>query len=133
MRIAFAGLRHVHILMLHRMLRERDDVEIVAVSEAEPAARQGLADGGEVQVTHDDYPALLADVDCDAVAIGDYYGRRGEIAIAALQAGRHVISDKPLCTRPAFSSPGRKHVGVSSLYRRRGSVCWRRRTFPGCS
>jgi len=99
MRIAFAGLRHVHILMLHRMLRERDDVEIVAASEADAATRQALADGGEVELTHDDYPALLAEADCDAVAIGDYYGRRGEIAIAALQAGRHVISDKPLCTR----------------------------------
>lgn len=99
MKIAFAGLRHVHILMLHRMLRERDDVEIVAVSEADPATRQALAEGGEVELTHDDYPALLAEADCDAVAIGDYYGRRGEIAIAALQAGRHVIVDKPVCTR----------------------------------
>ena len=100
MKIAFVGLRHMHILMLHRMLRDRDDVEIVAVSEADPATRQALAEGGEVELTHDDYPALLAETECDVVAIGDYYGRRGEIAIAALQAGRHIIVDKPVCTRP---------------------------------
>jgi predicted dehydrogenase len=41
---------------------------------------------------------MLAEVECDVVAIGDYYGRRGQLAIAALRAGRHVISDKPLCT-----------------------------------
>ena len=42
---------------------------------------------------------MLAEIDCDAVAVGDYYGRRGEIILAALAAGKHVIADKPICTR----------------------------------
>lgn len=37
--------------------------------------------------------------DIDIVAIGDKYGQRGATAIKALQSGKHVISDKPLCTR----------------------------------
>jgi predicted dehydrogenase len=41
---------------------------------------------------------MLRDVECDVVAIGDYYAKRGALAIAALRAGRHVLSDKPLCT-----------------------------------
>jgi predicted dehydrogenase len=32
------------------------------------------------------------------VAVGDYYGRRGRILIDALRRGKHVLSDKPLCT-----------------------------------
>jgi predicted dehydrogenase len=41
---------------------------------------------------------MLSEVDCNVVGIGDYYGKRGSIAIRALQAGRHVVADKPLCT-----------------------------------
>ena len=32
------------------------------------------------------------------MAVGDYYAKRGSLAIRAVEAGRHVISDKPLCT-----------------------------------
>lgn len=35
----------------------------------------------------------------DIIAIGDYYGARGELAIQALEAGKHIIADKPLCTQ----------------------------------
>lgn len=51
---------------------------------------------GEVKVTHQDFASLLPL--CTAVAIGDVYARRGRLAIAALQAGRHIIADKPICT-----------------------------------
>ena len=36
--------------------------------------------------------------DIDIVAICDKYGERGATAIQALRAGKHIISDKPLCT-----------------------------------
>ncbi|HOJ38929.1 MAG TPA: Gfo/Idh/MocA family oxidoreductase, partial [bacterium] len=54
---------------------------------------------GLVTITHDNFEEMLTGTDCDVVAIGDYYGRRGWLAIQALTAGRHVLSDKPLCTR----------------------------------
>ncbi len=41
---------------------------------------------------------MLSEVECDVVAIGDYYGARGSLALKALEAGKHVIADKPLCT-----------------------------------
>lgn len=98
MRLAFAGFRHGHILDLYELAGRRPDVEIVAASEDDEGAREKVAGRG-VEFTHRDYGQMLREVDCDAVAIGDYYGRRGEVAIAALGAGRHVIADKPLCTR----------------------------------
>ena len=41
---------------------------------------------------------MLDEVECDAVGVGDYFAKRGSIAIEALKRGKHVISDKPLCT-----------------------------------
>jgi len=97
-RFAFAGFRHNHILDLLSGVEERPDTEVVACCEEDAAAREALASKGRVKITHIDIAAMLRAVECDVVAIGDYYGKRGRLALAALRAGRHVLSDKPLCT-----------------------------------
>lgn len=97
LRIAFVGFRHAHLLALHRLLGERRDVAITGVCEEDAGTRAELASAG-IAVTHDVYERMLADTPCDVVAVGDYYAIRGERALAALESGRHVISDKPVCT-----------------------------------
>ena len=97
MRIAFAGLRHGHIFSLYAMAEKEPDVTIAGIWEEEPAALAAARERIDAPV----YPsleALLADESVDAVAVGDYYGIRGQRVIAALRAGKHVIADKPLCT-----------------------------------
>ncbi len=97
-RFAFAGFRHSHILDLLTGVEERADAEVVACCEEDAGARESLAAAGRVKITHSDFAAMLREVDADVIAIGDYYSRRGALAIAALEAGKHVLSDKPLCT-----------------------------------
>ncbi len=99
-RIAFAGFRHAHIFDLLAGVEEREDAEVAAIAEEDESVRDALKARG-ITVTHANYEEMLREVDCDAIAIGDCYGRRGPIAIAALKMRRHVISDKPLCTRYA--------------------------------
>ncbi len=41
---------------------------------------------------------MINNEEADVVVIGDYYGIRGALAIAALKAGKNIFSDKPLCT-----------------------------------
>lgn len=98
LRFAFAGFRHPHIFDLLTGVQEREDAEIVACCEEDEFTRSALAAEGRVAISHLDFTAMLREVECDVVAIGDYYGRRGALALAALRLGRHVLSDKPLCT-----------------------------------
>jgi len=97
-RFAFAGFRHGHILDLLTGVEERADTEVVACCEEDAATREALAAKGRVKITHTDVTAMLREVECEVVAIGDYYARRAALALAALRAGRNVLSDKPLCT-----------------------------------
>ena len=99
MRLAFIGFRHGHVMGLYRGAVAHAGVEVVAACEEDPQAAAALRAGGTVQLTHERMDDVLQRVECDAIAIGDYFARRGEIAINALEAGKHVIADKPICTR----------------------------------
>jgi len=96
--IAFAGFRHPHILGLWSRAKEHPNCQIVGAWENDPATRKELEAAGTVRLTHDSFETMLAESDCNIVAIGDTYARRGPLAIAALKAGKQIISDKPLCT-----------------------------------
>lgn len=97
-RLAFAGFRHDHIMDVYTRASAADDIEIVAASEEDEAARESLSRAGKVTLTHTSHASMLDEAPCDAVAVGDYYGKRGAIVIDALERGKHVLSDKPPCT-----------------------------------
>ena len=96
-RFAFVGFRHSHVFDLLAGVRERGDCEIVACCEEDAATRDALAKDRRVEITHTNFSEMLRAVECDAVAIGDYYARRGDLVIESLRAGKHVLADKPLC------------------------------------
>ena len=98
-RFAFMGFRHGHITAVHSLVKQRDDAEIVACCEEHAETRESFKNGGAIEITHDNYEQMLNDTECEVVAVGDYYEKRGRVLIAALKAGKHVIGDKPLCTR----------------------------------
>ena len=99
LKLAFAGFRHGHILDLYGMGKESDEVEVVAACEEHAETREQLQAKGTVAVTHDDVGRMLDEVEWDALAIGDYFARRGSLVLEALMRGKHAIADKPLCTQ----------------------------------
>ncbi len=99
LRIAFAGFQHGHAFDMYETAGRRRDVEIVAACDEDAATREKLESGGKVNLTHADYDEMWRQADFDALAVCECFGRRGEITIRALSAGKHVISDKPICTK----------------------------------
>lgn len=97
MNIAFAGLRHDHIFVLAKEVRENPATTLCGWWEEDADARKA-ASALFAEPVYESYEALLADEQVQAVAIGDYYGVRGKRVIQALKAGKHVICDKPVCT-----------------------------------
>ncbi len=75
----------------------RDDVDLVAVADMNAdRARQRQQEYGFTD-HHDSAAALFERDDIDAVSICTWNDSHAELAIAALEAGKHVLCEKPLC------------------------------------
>ena len=76
---------------------KNDGVELVALCDSN---EQRLAEVGEryrITALYSDYEELLQNRKIDAVSICTWNNTHAEIAIAALEAGKHVLVEKPLC------------------------------------
>jgi len=98
MNIVFAGFRHGHIFDLWNKAKKNPDIKILGAWEENDTAREAAAKSNGVDFNYSTYQAVLEDKSVDIIAIGDYFGKRGSLAIKALRAGKHVMVDKPLCT-----------------------------------
>ena len=98
LRLAIVGVRHRHIFALLQEAAKMKEIQLVAICEENTSTRKAYAESKELTITHSSIDAMLASTPCDIIGIGDYYGRRGALAIQSLRAGRHVLADKPLCT-----------------------------------
>ena len=102
-KLVIAGFRHGHVFELFGKSAGTPDCAVCACCEEDRETRENLKNHPAFagKPLFDDFQTMLRDTECDAVGIGDYFGRRGSLAVAALKAGKHVIVDKPLCTDPA--------------------------------
>jgi len=97
MKILFYGFRHSHIYALYNKVTGSEAFEIAGCIEADADARTAAEKQLGANFTNQSYSDILAS-DIDVVAIGTAYGDRGKAVISALEAGKHVIADKPVCT-----------------------------------
>jgi predicted dehydrogenase len=82
------------------------DVELVALADVTEARRKigqewfGLSDAN----LYSDYRDVLAREDVDAVAVTVPQTFRREIVLDAIQAGKHILSEKPIALTPAIAN-----------------------------
>ena len=96
-KILFNGFRHGHIYTLHQKVMASEIAEVAGCIEGDPKARAEAEAAHGIEFSKESYEKWLL-TDIDAVAVGGAYGDRGEVIIKALEAGKHVIADKPICT-----------------------------------
>jgi xylose dehydrogenase (NAD/NADP) len=78
-----------------------EDVELVAVGSRDPARAEAFAELHDIPRTHGSYEALLEDPDVEAVYIPLPNSLHVPWSIRALEAGKHVLCEKPLSRNPA--------------------------------
>ena len=98
LKFTFAGFGHAHINNLYHHVDQMDELTFVAACEPDTMLREGTEKAG-IAVDYTSFDRMFDEVECDVVAIGAIFGDRGDLAIEALKRGKHVIADKPFCTR----------------------------------
>jgi predicted dehydrogenase len=76
---------------------QNNEARLVAICDKNEARAKEKADKYGAEKTYTDYREMLADPDIDAVSICTWNNTHAEISIAALEAGKHVLCEKPLC------------------------------------
>jgi len=86
------GANHV------RAFRTLPETELVAVCDVDPARAEKLRAEGGAAVAYTDYRKLVEDSRIEAVSVATPDFTHTPIILAALDAGKHVLSEKPLAT-----------------------------------
>ncbi len=77
-------------------LRELENVSIVAVCNRRPSSTAAIAREYGIPRTYERWQDLVADADVDAVVIGTWPYLHCPITLAALEAGKHVLTEARL-------------------------------------
>ncbi len=91
------------------------EVEIIALAGLDDERVRRVAAEYKVTRTYREYADLLAAPDIDAVSICLPNALHAPVSIAALQAGKHVLVEKPLARNP---DEGRQILAAAQEYRR---------------
>jgi predicted dehydrogenase len=90
--IGAGGISRSHIMAYKRL----PDVELVAVADIIPERAQAAAREWEIPHWYDNHHDLLARDDINGVSVCTYNQAHREPTVAALNAGKHVLVEKPL-------------------------------------
>jgi predicted dehydrogenase len=93
--IGCGGITRIHVDGWKAIADRAQIVAVADVSE-ENARLRAEQIGGEVEI-YSDYNALLADTEIDAVDIALPHHLHRDAIVAAAEAGKHLMTEKPLC------------------------------------
>jgi predicted dehydrogenase len=100
-RIGILGAARITLTALIKPARGNDEAVVAAVAARDVARAQAFAAKHGIARAHDSYEALIADPDIDAVYIPLPIGLHGRWTRAALDAGKHVLCEKPFTANAA--------------------------------
>ena len=95
-RIGILGAAKIAPSALVKPARDVERVEVVAVAARDRVRADAFASKWSIPKVHDSYEALVADAEVDAIYNPLPNGLHAPWTIAALEAGKHVLCEKPL-------------------------------------
>ena len=102
-RVAFIGVGNRGSYLLQQMLKVRG-IKIVAICDVDPEALKkavtAVRAAGSTPEPYAEFRTMLERKDIDAVAIATPVDLHKEMAIAALEVGKHVYCEKPMALTP---------------------------------
>lgn len=93
--LGWAGQQHM------QRYAARPDVQLVGIAGLEEEQRTELAQRYEVPIAVADWQELIAEGELDAVSVATPTFLHAPVAIAALEAGAHVLTEKPMARTSA--------------------------------
>jgi len=100
-RIGVLGAARIAPQALIKPAQGNAEVEVVAVAARDKAKAQTFATKHEIAKVHDSYAALIADPEIDAIYNPLPNGLHAQWTTAALEAGKHVLCEKPFTSNAA--------------------------------
>jgi 1,5-anhydro-D-fructose reductase (1,5-anhydro-D-mannitol-forming) len=94
-RVAMLSMAHVHALGYGQQIRKNPDAEIACVWDDDPARGRPAAAKLEVPF-EDDLHGVLADQTIDGVVLNSETNKHPDLILAAVEAGKHVFTEKAL-------------------------------------
>jgi predicted dehydrogenase len=116
LRIGVLGAARIVPIALVQPARQMPNVTIAAIAARDPERARLFATRQNIARVHDSYEELLTDPELDAVYIALPNGLHGRWTIAALEAGNHVLCEKP------FTANADEAREVAVVARRTGLV-----------
>jgi predicted dehydrogenase len=116
LRMGILGAAKIAPPALVKPARDVDEVEVVAVAARDRSKADAFARKHGIGRVHDSYDALLEDPEIDAIYNPLPNGLHGRWTIAALEAGKHVLCEKP------FTANADEAVEVQRVEQRTGLV-----------
>lgn len=98
MKVAIVGAAHPHVAYALDEVDAREELELVAVCEPDEQLRSTYLPAGLAAPVYDTAAEVFDAHEVDVALVAGVYGRRGADTRLALDAGAHVLADKPLCT-----------------------------------
>lgn len=93
--------------------KNNPEVELIAICDLNEGRAKDKAAKYGIPNVYTDYHALLANPDVDAISVCTWNNSHAPISIAALNAGKNVLCEKPLCKTVAEAYEVEKAVKAS--------------------